>query len=233
MGFKPIILSAFQIFIWCSVSRSFGQEEARSKRIAHQIDFSLRIGKGQLGAQGAYWARFGLGKAEKFSISPGIRISNHWIRNADFTTAPAHLASKNDLVDTLLIEKGHLVSINLAIDFRYQLAQKWALGFNIDFAGITLGNEVSSKINSTFGTFFPLAKPTSGNLLLVDNRDIGTLYSEFYLQYQLLQKVSLKSGLCHVFTEYSTDQNYIPGINNYRYRFKHNGLMVGLVYLMQ
>lgn len=233
MGFKPIFLAAFQISIWCSISSSFGQEETRSKRIAHLLDFSLRVGKGQLGAQGAYWAKFGLGKTEKFSISPGIRVSSHWIRNGDFTTAPAHLASKNELVDTLRIDQGYLVSVNLAIDFRYQLAQKWALGFNIDFAGITLGNEISSKINSTFGTFFPLAKPTSGNLLLVDNRDIGTLYSEFYLQYQLSQKVSLKSGLCHVFTEYSTDKKYIPGIDNNRYRSKHNGLMVGLVYLMQ
>lgn len=233
MGFKPIFLAAFPILLWCLVSSSFGQEEKTSKRLSHLTDLSLRLGKGQSGMQMAYWAKFALGKAGKFSISPGFRISGHWIRNTDFTTAPAHLASKNELVDTFQVDNSHLVAFNLAVDFRYQVAKKWAVGFNIDLAGFSFGKEVSGKINSTYGTFSPLAKPTSGNLLLVDNRDVGTLYSEFYLQYDLSKKLSVRSGLCHVFTEYTTDQKYIPGINNNRFRSKHNGLILGLMYLIQ
>jgi hypothetical protein len=121
------------------------------------------------------------------------------------------------------------VGLNALINIQYNLSSKLAVGFNIDAIGVGFGS-------STKGTFITSesksyagpqdASPTSLNVLLVGNNDIGQLKSEFYLDYLISQKLGLRAGADLTFSEYTTKSKLAQ--NNDRFRYKAGLIFLGL-----
>jgi hypothetical protein len=75
------------------------------------------------------------------------------------------------------------------------------------------------------------AKPTTLNLLLTSDNDVGSLNSEFYVRYWLSPKIGIRAGYTFYFSEYTTDRAIgfdNSRIVNDRYRFKSSLIMLGI-----
>jgi hypothetical protein len=175
-----------------------------------------------------------IGKSQKFSLGYGIRFTGFTGKNVEYLTAPADVSEGNFFkpqnvtkMDTLTMN-GSVGSLNAAIYIDYQISSKWSVQFNIDAIGISFGGEQTGSFYSqTQG--FPKqdvkAKPTSSNLLLTGDYDLGSLNSEFSGKYHFNDNSALKFGLSFVFTEYTTATKL--AFNNDRFRAKNLMPMVG------
>jgi hypothetical protein len=188
----------------------------------------------------------GIGKNKRFSIGYGVRFNSSFGRNTDFTTAPAKLTSGKtgigvifsetilENLDTISMDKYLVNSLNLAIHLNYQLNPKLMIEFNIDALGLSFGAEQMAKYNSSKRLASPNqeidqnAKPTSFNVLLTSENDIGSLNSEILLKYWFSQKWALKAGATFIFTEYTTNNDLY--LNNDRFRNKSLQGMIGISY---
>lgn len=188
----------------------------------------------------------GIGKNKKFSIGYGVRFNSSFGRTTDFITAPAELTRGKtgvgvlftevipENLDTISFDKYVVNSLNLAIHLNYQINPKWMLEFNIDALGFSFGPEQVAKYNSSKRLESPnqeinqKAKPTSFNVLLVSDNDIGSLNSEILLKYWFSPKWALKAGASYSFTEYTTSNNLYA--NNDRFRITSMQGMIGISY---
>lgn len=185
---------------------------------------------------------YGVGKSKRFKIGWGVRLTSFFGKNLDYYTAPAKLTSgevgpqvlfvENILsnIDTLQLTKTQTNALNLDIHLQYSF-RKLDIGFNIDAIGVTFGAQQSgqfiakstgSKLNGTTQT----AKPTSFNLLLVSDNDLGSLNSELYGRYWLKDNIGLRFGASFQFTEYTTTQKLT--FENDRFRNKALMPFVGI-----
>jgi hypothetical protein len=194
-------------------------------------DVSGRVASGQFGGGPSVWGHRGFGTSRRFSIGVGLRHSTHIGTKQEFTTAPPEFSTDEKLVDTLTLANSSVTSLNLALDFRYKVFKKLSIGFNIDAIGFSFGPDQTGNLVASPVAFSAKAKPTSLNVLLIGDNDIGTLNSEFYLVYHATEKLGLKLGLSYLFTEYSTDRKYVSGIDNDRYRNKSMGGALGVQYI--
>ena len=127
-------------------------------------------------------------------------------------------------MDTFLISKSNVFSINALIDLGYRFSEKFSVGFNIDAIGFSFGKERKGNyINGSQGQI-SLAKPTTFNALLTSDNDLGSLNSELYAKYKINEKWSAKAGLQFLFTEYTTNSQVqqLPEPND---RFRNKALM--------
>lgn len=202
------------------------------------IDLALAKGNGTTSAALGLEKMYVIGKNEKFKLGYGIRYTGFWGKNLDFRTAPASLTSgkaslaalfSEDIVsqiDTFKIHNAQTNSINLNIRLAYNLTKKIEVGFNIDAAGFTFGKNTSGVLqaldsdqvgeanhNKSFS-----AKPTTFNLLLISDSDLGSLNSELYLRYWASDKLGIRAGGSFQFVEYTVNQNL--AFNNDRFRSK-------------
>ena len=111
----------------------------------------------------------------------------------------------------------------------YRISTKFSVGFNIDALGFSFGgNTQGSYINGSQGQATS-AKPTSFNILLLGNKDIGSLNSEFYVRYFFQEKMAFKVAYQYLFTEYTSDTEVqqVPEPNE-RFRNKTSLLSLGI-----
>jgi len=204
----------------------------------------LGIGIGQVSSGGLMFRKnFYLGAKRKLIVSPGIRVGYANAQSVDYITAPADLTSEEKNVDTVAFGGTAILSTNLAINLGYQVNDKLSLIFDIDIFGLSFGKEQT-------GTFRPgsnssnatganqvwkqpstgyKASPTSTNLLLVGDRDLGSLSSAFTLNYKVMDALSIKLGAGFLFTEYTTTNKLgVPA--NDRWRAKSLQGVIGASY---
>lgn len=211
-------------------------------RIAYS-DATIGIG----GSQGALSLSYGydwrLGKRQKFGLGVGGRFTTYLGQNQYYETAPAKLTSgstgpgvifENTIttnIDTLLIASPQVNMLNVFINLSYAIGKKFLVGFNIDAIGFSFGAAQPGNYINGFSGNITSANPSSFNLLLVSDNDLGSLNSELYVKYQWNEHWSLKGGIQFLFTEYTTVtpvQQY-PEPND---RFRNKSLMgaVGVSY---
>jgi len=185
----------------------------------------------------------GLGKKKNFRIGYGIRYSQNFGSNTTFVTAPAELTSGqtglgvlfSDYIpenfDTLTFSKYSVGSFNLSIHLNYRIKTKWEVEFNIDADGVSFGKKQDTKYesnkNTNFGEVQP-ASPTSLNLLLTSDNDIGSLNSELMARYWFKPTWSIKAGATFIFAEYTTNNKLY--LDNDRFRNKALMGMIGISY---
>jgi hypothetical protein len=203
--------------------------EANAQKNPGKFSFAaeagIRASYGMRGGGLSAWAYRGFGRQQKFLVGLGIRHTSHFSNNRDFITAPARFTSDEKNLDTLMLS-GSIHSLNLALDLRYRLNSTFALGFNIDLLGLSIGPKQKGKLKE----FTAMAEPTKFNFLLVDDNDIGTINSEFYLTCAFSEHLAGKLAFSYLYTEFTTNKKYIAGIDNNRYRNKSMGLALGLQY---
>ena len=214
--FIPLFYTAF-------IFRANAQENPG--KFSFAAEAGLRVSSGMQGGGLSVWANRGFGRKQKFLLGLGIRHTSHFSKNKDFITAPARFTSDEKNLDTLVLS-GNIHSVNLALDLRYCLSSTFALGFNIDITGLSIGPEQKGKLKE----FTALAEPTKFTILLVDDNDIGTINSEFYLSCTFIKHLAGKLAFSYLYTEFTTAEKYITEIVNDRYRNKSMGLAMGLQY---
>ncbi|CAH0994201.1 hypothetical protein EMA8858_00309 [Emticicia aquatica] len=221
--------TSFLLFISLIIGQ-FAFSQSKNQRV---LDFSIAAGNGFSPAF-SYQYLLGIGKTGKFKVGSGIRFTYFSGKNMDLITAPASLTSgqKGPQVlftenifsnfDTLKIAKIGVGYLNIPIHLQYSFSNKFEIGFNIDAIGLSFG----SKQNGTFYASeskslhksSQSAKPTTFNLLLVSDNDLGSLNSELYARYWVNDKIGLRAGLSFQFVEYSTDKKLT--FENDRFRTK-------------
>ena len=102
-------------------------------------------------------------------------------------------------------------------------------GFNIDAIGLSFGGENKGTYINGSQVQNAISNPTTFNALLIGDHDRGSLNSEFYGKYRLNDRWSVKAGLQHLFTEYTTvtKVQQFPEPND-RFRNKSTLFMIGV-----
>lgn len=213
-------------------------EFAASTRYGNQLASVLRYppkDKNWVSTLALSWNHLhSFGKKGRINIGYGIRFNSVFYHNQYFTTAPDKLRDID--MDTLTVGFAQMNSLNTTINLQYNFSKRFEAGFNIDAVGVSFGKKNTGEFKAdTYkenGIARPLspqsAKPTTLNLLLVGNADIGTLNSEFYAKYWLTEKWAIRGGLVLIFTEYTTDKKL--AYDNDRFRNKSFQFMLGCTY---
>jgi hypothetical protein len=197
-------------------------------------DLSLGAGSGLFsGAIGAYRTH-GLFASQKLRLGYGLRLAGLGGSDLRYVSAPPELSQDASKRDTLMVASALTMGLNAAIYAEYQFNAKFKVGFNIDALGLGFGSKSKTKfISSEIGSLpaEPQAKPTSANLLLIGDNDIGHLRSEFYVGYAASEKIWLRGGLDMTFSEYTTTQKLTR--DNDRFRHKAMAFFVALSYSLK
>ncbi len=211
-----------------------------------ELNGTAAVGNAESTFSVLYGKDWDLWKKKKFGVGVGVRFTSYVGANQYYTTAPAKLTSgqtglsvifTEDIVeniDTFLIKSPQVNSLNLMINLRYKVTDKFLIGFNIDAIGFSFGGNKDGTYFGNGGTVAATkAKPTSFNLLLISDNDLGTLNSEFFAQYNFNKKWSGKIGFQFLFTEYTTNtkvQTAPNGEKNDRFRNKAGQISIGTTY---
>ena len=166
-----------------------------------------------------YW---GVGRKKRnFKLGLGARLTSSFGGDGIvYMTAPAKLTSGKtgpsvffseqvpQNIDTLKLDATQVNAINLFLALRYDFKKKWGVEFNIDLAGFSFGGSQSSIL--TYGensnaTRSVNSKPSSKNLLLISDNDIGSLNSELVISYLYKNKIKFKVLASFLFNEYTVD----------------------------
>lgn len=217
--------------------------QTNSYKFNNNFDLALSTNGSQ--SSGALsWVHFhAVTKKKRFKIGYGVRFTSQVGSNLTYVTAPAKLTSKQtgpqvlfskiyyENIDTFFVSSTRHNLLNLSINLQYTIKDKLDIGFNIDAVGFSFGK----KVNGTYSSYQDkinmqeqTAKPTSLNLLLVSDNDIGSLNSELYARYWFSPKWAIKGGASFLFTEY-TSTNKLRLENN-RWRNKSLMAMVGITF---
>jgi hypothetical protein len=233
---KIILISAILLFI---SNLSFSQSKNQ-----RYVDFSLAAGSGFSPAL-SYNHLWGLGKKSgRFKIGTGLRFTYFGAKNKDLITAPATLTTgekgpqvlfKENIeanLDTLHLNKVGVGYLNIPIHLQYSFSPKFELGFNIDVIGVSFGGKQNGTFyasdSKSLNKSSQSAKPSTLNLLLVSDNDLGSLNSELYARYWLNDKIGLRAGLSFQFAEYTSDKKLT--LDNDRFRTKNLLPMLAVSY---
>ena len=211
-------------------------------------DVAATFGNSQQSFTGSYVYNWKLGKKKKWEVGSGFRLTSTVGQNLDYITAgPARLtrgtnipflvvisAQKTENWDTLSVQHPFTTSANLTFNLGYNFSKKILGGCNIDVFGFTVGNH-SNGIFTHNGvrTAEPIAKPSTFNLLLTGDNDLGSLNSEFFLKYLVSNRWGVRAVYQFLFTEYKTTtlhQTTSDGTEIDRFRNKANNFGVSLSY---
>lgn len=214
---------------------NFKAQEITEEKKGYKYDnnFELTLSSnGNHHATAISWVKFHtISKKGNFKIGYGVRINSQFGKDLTYITAPAKLTVKPENIDTFIVSSPQNNSINLSINLQYSFKNKLDLGFNIDALGASFGGKVNGKYvshqSSNNGTTHS-ASPTSFNLLLVGDNDIGMLNSEFYFRYWFNKKFALKAGASFLFTEYTTSHKF--RLDNNRWRHKAMQGLIGITF---
>jgi hypothetical protein len=217
------------------------QEPAEKKGYKFDNNFDLALSTaGNQHAAALSWTKFhSLGKMRQFKVGYGLKFTSHFGKDVYYTTAPAiltkgeegpqvlFLPERSENIDTLHVGNAQTNALNISLNLQYTIKEKLDIGFTGDAAGISFGSKTTGKYTSRQPeekVSNQTAAPTQYNLLLVDDNDIGTLNSEFYVRYWFHPKWGIRAGVRYLFTEYTTDKKL--RFDNDRFR---NKSMMGLL----
>ena len=189
-------------------------------------------------------------RKQRFKFGLGARLSSSFgNEKLEYITARARLTSGRtgpavffedqivENIDTLTIEKTAIHALNLFFAMRYEFDKRFGVEFNIDLAGISFGERQEATLSYEGQTKQSNAYPTTGNLLLISDNDVGTLNSEFMFSYLHKSRLRFKIGGVFLFNEYelSNPAVYVNKqgtlIDAQRYRNKSLQLGIGLNYV--
>lgn len=211
------------------------------------LDISATLASKQSALSASWVYNWGIGKTKKLDLGLGARLTLYGGDDRNYITAPARLARTNTTPfyivfagqrtwywDTLTVEKPFTTSLNFTGNAGYHITPELYAGLNIDLVGVTIGSKSPALLQSDgVITEEPEAKPAAFNALLTGDLDLGTLNSEFYLRYQLNEKIAVKGIYQFLFSEYETNnisQTAPDGTEVTRFRNKINAFGLGLVY---
>jgi hypothetical protein len=204
------------------------------KNISADAAFSRFTGEQSFALSLTKMHRFG--KENKLMLGYGMRYTMYLGINRHYVTAPAELTSGRtgpavfftenvvENMDSLLVNRSLHHGFNGVIYLGYQFHEQWSVQFNIDAFGIAFGPDVEGEVisdqKSSADQINFAAKPTTYNVLLISDNDIGLLNSELYLQYKNPAGYGLRFGASFLFTEYTTSTPVEYNFNNNRFRKK-------------
>ncbi|MBS1608084.1 MAG: hypothetical protein JSS70_04770 [Bacteroidetes bacterium] len=235
------------ILIFLFAFGTAGAQRIEDIRINRYINIAGTIGQSQGAASASYVHNWKLWKKRKWETGFSLRWSSYIGTKKEFITAPARLARTNttpfliffagqrkETQDTLTVQRPFTNAVNLAINIGYNFSRKWGGVFNIDFIGFTFGRK-SPAILTSNGEIQtePAAKPSSFNLLLTGDHDLGSLNSEFFARYYFNKKWSIRAIYQFLFVEYKTQsikQIAPDGTVVDRFRNKANTFGLGVSY---
>lgn len=234
------------LLLTISLSKVFAQDEPRAHN--HLADFILGVGSRQTNVSLSYQIAWRFGDKQKLVMGAGLRTNAFFASDKYFVTAPAKIVKgeagpgalfKESIpanMDSVHFSSASIYSINFLLHIGYAFTDKFKVGFNIDVIGASFGpGQSGTYINGNAGATTPVtAGPTGLNLLLVGENDLGSLNSEFFANYALNEKWSLKAGIQHVFMEYTTTTKVqqLPEPND-RFRITPTVACVGVVYTIR
>lgn len=217
---KKLIIYAVALFLLI-VPEMLKAENEIPKRSSY-FDLAGGLGSGIYSGALSWSQTHGINQSNSFRIGYGIRYSLFGGSDLTYITAPANLTADEATIDTLILNKTMTMGLSLSIHLEYAFNSRWSAGFNIDALGLGFGPEqdavfISSNTSNNFEAD-QKASPTSLNVLLVGDNDIGQLKSEFYASYALSETMRLRGGLDMTFSEYTTSQ--VLTHDNDRFRYK-------------
>jgi len=242
---KKSVLLPLIIFLSSVLALNAQDSLTKQKGYKYNNNFELSLatsGDQSLGA--ISWVHFhSITKKKKFKIGYGIRFNSQVGKNLNYVTAPAILTSKQtgpqvlfseifaENIDTFNVLNAQSNFLNVSINLQYTIKEKFDIGFNIDAVGFSFGGKTTGKYiayQSLNNGTIQSAAPTSLNLLLVSDNDIGALNSELYFRYWFKPKWAIKVGASFAFTEYTTENKL--RLENDRWRNKSLMGMIGITY---
>jgi len=145
---------------------------------------------------------------DKLHLGYGLRLNYHQASDQNYITAPFEFTAE-EKIDTLRMSTINTLSLSANIHLAFSVTPKLLVGFNIDAIGLSFGAEQDANIRYLYSDpsaadVLTKAKPTSANVLLVGDNDIGTLNSEFYVRYKVGGNLYLRPGFSFFFSEYTT-----------------------------
>lgn len=177
--------------------------------------------------------------SDKFHINPGVRLSAFNGNDLDYITAPAKYTVNDDQVDTLTFGTVQNNFANLYVRIGYDITPKLSVSFDIDVVGVSFGREQTNtqyfpgKASSDLGVpkvSSVNASPTTLNVLLIGDKDLGSLNSTLNISYDITKRLGIDAGAGLIFTEYTT-ANEIGYDGNDRFRNKNMMGYLGVSYL--
>jgi long-subunit fatty acid transport protein len=211
------------------------------------VDISFGIGNNQSSLVAGYFHNWilnrykkmklpksfsGKSKGSSFFLGTGVRLTSNFGKGSLYTSAPSSLARDVNKTDTLFTSNPIIVGINVLINLGYNITSKLQAGFNIDLIGFSVGSKSEPRlIQNPVGYLLGDAKPTGLNILLIGNRDRGTLNSEFYARYNIANRFGVKLAYQYLFTELTTNTKVqtLP-VQNDRFRNKARLFSIGVSY---
>lgn len=182
---------------------------------------------------------------KRLKVGLGLRSNHYFSGQQNYETAPARITTNQtgpqvlfipsypQNIDTFRVSNSQVNSLNLAIDFQFDITPKWRVGTNIDLIGISYGPKTNGDFISSFSPDPNTPRnfsstPTPTNILLISDNDVGSLNSEFYAQYQLNHWFDINAGLSFHFAELTTA--FKPIFDNDRFRRKSVMGFVGVTW---
>lgn len=213
-----LFLTAFFLAVTCVQAQTTSLPKKESN-----IDLALGMGENSSFSYALSWnTSYGMFSTNKFRLGYGLRFSGFTGSDLNYITAPADLTGDDATIDTLLVNSPHTMGLSALINLQYQFSSKFKLGFNIDVIGLGFGSSNDATFISSDNTGqYPQtleSSPSSFNLLLVGDNDLGQLKSEFYIAYALSEKTWLRGGMDMTFSEYTTNQELTNANDRFRYK---------------
>lgn len=177
--------------------------------------------------------------SDKFHINPGVRLSVFNGSDLEYITAPAKYTVNDDQVDTMTFGTVQNNFANLYVRLGYDITKKLSVSFDIDVVGVSFGSEQTSSQLAAgealaaaggFSANTAVANPTTLNVLLVGDNDIGSLNSTLGLSYDITSRLGIDAGAGLIFTEYTND-SVLGYDGNDRFRNKNMMGYLGISYL--
>jgi hypothetical protein len=111
----------------------------------------------------------------------------------------------------------------------YKIGDYVEVGFNIDAIGFSFGPEGSPSFITNGKSKSVKASPTSPNILLVGDNDLGSLNSHFYGRVKVTEKIGLNLAYQFLFNELTTTPKVqtLPEAND-RFRVKSSQIYAGI-----
>jgi hypothetical protein len=235
---RLIVLSALMAI----TAYSFGQDKKTEvkKAMFNKSKYSTYAGLGGfVGCANGVNALYGIDKHvlknRKLLLGGGLRLSYISTNSVLYTTAAAKYTGDNKTIDSLWFGAGSHGTANIFVNIGYTIIPKLQVGFNIEALGASFGGKRTGSFADSGAvlTVVHPAKPTAANVLLVGDNDLGSLVSNFYVQYKVLPNFSARIGSGYQFSEYTTQANsqvISAGVYNNRFRNKAQGFTFGVQY---
>jgi hypothetical protein len=239
------------VILILTTSSLHGQERhSNGYRYQNYFDLAASAGSGTFSAALSWSHLHGIGKKkQRLKVGYGLRFTSFVAANKYYTTAPSKYTSSVqsigtifsetilENIDTISTATASVHSLNVAIQINYSITPKIDVGLNIDAVGFSFGPEKTFNIISSVydENQEPVQRgaPTTFNLLLTSDNDIGSLNSEFFLRYWLTTKIGVRAGYTFLFSEYQTtkDLSFDDGrIVNDRFRYKSSMALVAVTF---